>query len=350
MQKIMKIAIPILIIIFVLVGIAVLKRYNDGSIRIPENEPDSVGNTAGNLYNQGRFAESNGKVYFANPYDNDNLYVMNADQSEMTKLGSGDTSYINVIGDYIYFYSATSGSGNGLGYVRNGKGLYCCDITGKATYSLAKCETDSMMVVGNHIYFVNFGEADNAGNAIVTLDRTTTTNEGRETLINDHIRLGGFAYGNLYYGGMTSDHHLYAFNTSTRSVEQIGSMNVYMPIVSGSAVYYLDLDDDYHLKAYSLSDGSITEIVSERVDTYNVYNGIIYYQNCDPEAYALKRCSADGSNVQIIKEGVYRDISVTSTYVYFRDFNNDLPVYQMPTSGAPAIYTFDAAFNAAVQN
>ena len=37
--------------------------------RVPMNDENTTGNTAGNLNNGGLFCESDGKVYFANAYD-----------------------------------------------------------------------------------------------------------------------------------------------------------------------------------------------------------------------------------------------------------------------------------------
>ena len=42
--------------------------------KIPMNDAYTVGNTAGNLNNGGLFCESDGKVFFANAYDNNALY------------------------------------------------------------------------------------------------------------------------------------------------------------------------------------------------------------------------------------------------------------------------------------
>ena len=47
--------------------------------KVTMNEDYVSGNSAGNLNNGGFFCESNGRVYFANAYDNNTLYSMNAD-------------------------------------------------------------------------------------------------------------------------------------------------------------------------------------------------------------------------------------------------------------------------------
>ena len=50
--------------------------------RIPMNDDATVGNTPGNLNNGGYFCEMDGRVYFANAYDNFALYSMNPEQPE----------------------------------------------------------------------------------------------------------------------------------------------------------------------------------------------------------------------------------------------------------------------------
>jgi hypothetical protein len=116
-------------------------------------------------------------------------------------------------------------------------------------------------------------------------------------------------------------------------------------------VYYLDSNDDYHLKAYNLGDGSIFTIADERCDSFNQYHDWIYYQTVvadDPEGYALKRIHTDGSGMETVRMGVHRNISITSDYVYFRDFGSDVPIYRTPTNGSVNVTNFDQAASAVI--
>ena len=83
--------------------------------KIPENDVNVVGNTAGNLYNGGMFCEDDGYVYFSNAYDNYALYRMLPNETEMEKLISTQTKNINAAGKYFYYYQFGSGDGEGLG-------------------------------------------------------------------------------------------------------------------------------------------------------------------------------------------------------------------------------------------
>ena len=72
--------------------------------KIPENPAGTVGNTGGNLYNDGLFCENEGQVFFANPYDENTLYVMNPDETENKKLTTVSVKSINAAGKYVYYY------------------------------------------------------------------------------------------------------------------------------------------------------------------------------------------------------------------------------------------------------
>ena len=63
------------------------------------DDPNTTGNTAGNLLNGGKFCEADGRIYYADPYDNDSLYVTDDKLQKSTKLHGDTVSYLNVAGD-----------------------------------------------------------------------------------------------------------------------------------------------------------------------------------------------------------------------------------------------------------
>ena len=341
----------IALVAFVLV-LAVAKYISKRLSVIPENDPTLVGNTAGNLYNGGYFCESDDKVYFSNAYDNHALYSMNADQSEVKKLSSGVISYINAGGNYVYYYSRSSSDQSGLGYVRNGRGIYRVDKKGKNNILLGKLSTDSMILVGNYVVYTDFQEDEKSDNARVSVKGLSTDGEFNFTYFGGHPRLASSQGGSLFYAAMEGDHFLHCLDPQTGSFTAVCEANMYEPIVVGDMVYFLDLDNNYHLSVCSLSDGEVRELIPERIDTYNLYGDIVYYQTVDeknPDGYALKRARIDGTSQETVKTGVYTDLSITSTYVYFREFNNDVPIYCTPTYGSVNVMPFTAAMDAVLK-
>lgn len=82
----MKKAITISVITIIGLLLAVLIFLSIRSSRIVYNNDNAIGNSAGNLNNGGLFCEYNNKIYFANPYDYNKLYVMNSDCTNAMKL------------------------------------------------------------------------------------------------------------------------------------------------------------------------------------------------------------------------------------------------------------------------
>ena len=119
-----KKVITIVCILCAVLLIAGLAVFNHLSGRVPQNPAGTVGNTAGNLYNNGLFCENDGYVYFANAYDSSSLYRMRPDESEMEKMAYTEMASINADGKYLYFYQGGSGSGTGLGFVLSTTGIY----------------------------------------------------------------------------------------------------------------------------------------------------------------------------------------------------------------------------------
>lgn len=347
MKKTVKIIIAAVIVIGIIAGGIIIKNVSIQSAKVPDNPEDLTGNTAGNIYNKGLFAESDGLVYFANPYDDYSIYVMNSDQSNCHKFVSGHTSFINVAGDYVYYYTSTSGENTGLGYVMNGKGFFRTDKSGKHTFTMEKATTDSMFLVGNRIYYTCFEENPNKKDeALVSVKSVTTANKDLKTVVEDHIKLGEAKDGKVYYAGMTGDHHLYMYDPLTDAVTLVNSnINVYLPIFYQNKIYFLDLDDEYALKSYDLSTGEIITLTTERIDSYNLYNGMIFYQTVGNKdgGYYLKRMTADGSYSETIADGIFENINCTSTYTYFNEYGNPFPLYYVPTNGSGAKSAFTSA-------
>ena len=66
------------------------------------------------------------------------------DWHHIKPVANGNISFINVLGDYIYYYSSTTGDQAGLGYVRAGRGFYRTKISDGETFSMEKTTSDSL--------------------------------------------------------------------------------------------------------------------------------------------------------------------------------------------------------------
>ena len=75
LKKSVKIVLGV-IIVALLAGVVVLLALTQ---RVVMNPDGTVGNTAGNLNNDGRFCEYDGTVYFLNSFPEGGLFAMNPD-------------------------------------------------------------------------------------------------------------------------------------------------------------------------------------------------------------------------------------------------------------------------------
>ena len=121
--NIMKILRNILIAAIPVLLFAGLFVYSIISKRVPENPPGTTGNTAGNLNNGGLFCEDEGIVYFSNAYDNNSLYSMNPDETDVKKLSNAQVYSINAAGNFLYYYQAASSASDQFSSMFRTKGV-----------------------------------------------------------------------------------------------------------------------------------------------------------------------------------------------------------------------------------
>lgn len=306
---------------------------------IPENPAGTTGNTAGNLYNNGLFCESDGYVYFANPYDSNTLYSMRSDETEIKKLIAIQASSINADGKYLYYYQGGSGGGAGLGFLISTTGVY---RTQKTRPSNSECLD---RILGKYVVLADNTVYYTCADETLTTNRIDIDGENKDVFLEDDI-LPVSLYNSTFYFSNSNNLHLTSLNLKTGQSRQVLNEDLYMPIVDGNIVYGIDIHDNYSLVRVSLTNGSKTVLDNARVDLINVTDNYIYYQTSG-NTPQLKRISKSGTNTEVVAEGTYNNINATSNYVYFTAFNSSIPVYKTPVSGPINVTTFDAASEAA---
>lgn len=327
-------------VLLILIGLGVFSAFNS---RIPHNNLSVTGNTAGNLNNSGLFAESDGRVYFSNAYDNGCLYSMNSDETDLKKLSSSRVNAINVGGNYLYYYMDSDGNGgDGMGFVVRTYGVYRSRLNGKSIKCLDRSASVTMQLCGDYIYYQRYNNKD------FTKLYKVKTDKSENILVSDSIiNPAACNNGTIYFNGTESDHYLYALDTATDTITTIYEGNLWFPAFKDGYIYYMDVSGNYRLCRYSLSENTVEILTNDRVDTFNVGEQYIYYQRTSATEPALMRMRLDGSSPEMVAEGNYSDINLTSTYAYFHAFGQSTPVYHTPVNGAVNVTTFAAAENAA---
>ncbi len=334
----------IIIILILVLGLGVYIVLSNNK-DIKPNPEDTVGNTAGNLNNGGTFCEADGKIYFANPYDENTLYKMNSDLTDITKLSGAAIGCLNCAGDYLYYYQKNSSAASSLGFVVHVSGIYRSDLSGNHVLCLDKSDCENLVLLGNNVYYTKAVD----GMMTLCLHKISTSKKNPQMLTDFLLNPVNVSGTKLYYNGTQTDHYLYAYDTATDTSSLVAQHDMWFPVLDGGYVYFLDLSANYALSRLSLSDGSVTVLANERVECFNVSNGFIYYQTNDPETAGLYRMRTDGSDPALVSSGIYRNINIAGGYVFFQSFQTDIPQFMCPV-GSTSVSNFDDAKAAAMKN
>lgn len=306
--------------------------------RIVMNPAGTVGNTAGNLNNGGLFCEYDGTVYFSNSYDGGSLYAMTPGETGLRKLNSSNVRNILAGGKYLYYFKPGASGNGGVDNVRTVKAFNRCRLNGKNAAGLTRDVVVTGQLVDNYLYLLT-STSDGPSFYKIKIDKTDKT-QLADYLINPACAVNG----TIYYNGTQNDHYLYALNTAGDTVTEIWRGNIWYPIVEGDYVYYMDVANNYRLCRYSFSQDIIEVLTEDRADCYNVGGGYIYYQknSASPQLICMR---TDGTEAKVIAEGTYCNINMTSQYVYFQEFGNDISLYHS-SLGSDGCESFQAAMEA----
>ncbi len=320
-------------IIAILAVVAAVVIFSNRSEKVAPNPAGTVGNSAGNLNNGGLFAESEGKVYFANAFDNDTLYCMNSDETDVHKISSAVVSNLLVGGNYLYYFQRGESGETGLGGIRAPHAFNRCHTDGSKATSLIREVITSGQLVDNTLYLLG------AGDEGPYFFKIGTDGENYEKLADFIIKPASADAGYIYYNSTVGNHYLNRLDTSSGYSTVLLEENVWEPAYYNGYVYYMDPANDYQLRRYNLYDGTIEILTKDKVEFFNVGDGFIYYQRMGTNA-GLCCMNLDGSGAFLLSGGEYKDINITSRYVYFRDYFEEGTIYHtVPGSGSYDLFT-----------
>lgn len=309
-------------------------RANDTKFN---ESPNANGNTPGNLYNSGLYAELDGKVYFSNPLDMGRLYVMDSNGKNLKKLSQDTVFSINAYGSYLYYAKNDIETNDSTSIFRGTYlGAYRSNLDGKKVMALYDDYAQTVVLVGNTVYMQCYDNDRDKETTTCNIKSISINGGKAQEYLKNGIDIAGTYGSHIYYIGNDNDHNIYSMNTANKNSSTILEGNCWMPIVSGNQLYYLDLSDNYSLVKTSVGNAqSGTVLVDERISTYNVSDTYIYFQIDDKENSKLCRIRKDaGTNeYEVVAKGNYENINITSTYVYFHDFNNESITYRTPVNG-----------------
>lgn len=293
--------------------------------KVKFNEGYVNGNTAGNLYNGGLFCEYDGTIYFANPNDNNRLYSMDTDGQHLKKLSNDVANYINADDHYVYY--VRNNVGDNLDYeffsfYRNA----LCRIP-KNGGNAAILDTDPCnyaSLIGNYIYYLHYDKTDASTLYKVKIDGTDRQQVRKEAIFTCCTEGQYF-----YYNGNNTSGSIFRFDTANDSSSVIYEGNCYKPTVdeNGTNIYFIDGNQNNALVHTNTQFTAPVPVTEDSIDAYNVYGDYIYYQKYDPNGSGLCVIKSDGTGYQMIMQGDFKNIHVTSDYVFFTEYHTGTVYY-----------------------
>lgn len=331
----------VLILLLAVVGIVVsLFFLNYYTTKTRWNDPFVSGNTTGNLNNGGLFCESGGMVYFSNPYDNGAVYSMKPDHTGLKRICDGAVGYINADSHYLYYVKDKSNVSGTLGFISEGvRGIFRRNLDGRKPKSIYGDRAGIIRLIGNYIYY----QCYNPENGKYELYRIKIDGKEKERLSTEAVNPAGYQSGYLYFNGTDYNHNLNQMDIENGSKKLLYEGNFWLCTPDGDYIYYMDVKHNYALARINKNTGEKETLTTERMDTFNLYGDYIYYQVSDPEKPMLRRMKKDGTEITTVAEGVFKNINITSEYVYFTAFGEDVPIYKTPTNGQVEVTEFEEA-------
>lgn len=312
--KMIGTAVAILVIIALIIGV-----YWSGRVKYYD-DPAVKGNTSMNLLNGGLFSESDGKIYFANPYDQNTLYVMDENFENVEKLSDDNVSYLNVAGEYIFYTRRNDKKGveNNAFLSLSTTGLYRIGINGDGLDQLYREPTQTVNLLGNQVYYQHYDHQKGLQLFNIGID-------GKEDImmLDEGASPTAIVNNTIYYTGVDSNHNIHAMDISSYSSRVLLEGNYTGLSYYGDYLYFIDMERDYVLCRSNLDGSDITQLTTERIATYNVSpdGTTIYYQidnGTDNGIYALE--VASGSS-RLLRDGDFNYFHTIGDSLFFEKYD-----------------------------
>ncbi len=295
------------------------------------DDESTTGNTSGNLLNSGLFCENDGKIYFANPYDDNKLYCMNSDLSNPKKLTDDRASYINSAGDYIFYTRRNDQLENDIDAAlsMSTTGLFRINTSGKNIYKLYDDPTQVVCLYGNNVYYQHYDQKKG-------LELYSTKIDGSEEskLLAEAAAPYAVSDNKIYYTGWDNDHYIHSISTTGSGARVIYAGNCTSLTIHGDYLYFMNMEQDYNLCRVPFDGSSVETIVNQHLATYNISEDgtSIYYQVDDGTNNGLYKLDLYTYDSTLISEGNYNYLNLTSDYLFFEEYDqSELYTYNLAT-------------------
>lgn len=258
---------------------------------------NTMGNTLGNISNNGIVCRQGDWIYYRNDDDNRTLYRCRTDGTMAQQIvDDPGVSNINVIGEWIYYRY---------------RGIYKIRVDGEGRMELTGDESAYLNVVGDWIYFANFSD-----NCYIYKIKTDGTHLTKIANINgEGVNVSD---GYMYLNDRDNTKNLYKLSIdapdASSAVPIVNNVGVFN--VCGDWIYYTDLNDNGAICKIKTDGTQQTKILAVSARVLLVDNGKIYYIDSANSEY-LYFANTDGTDKRLLAETDCMSINVESNVLMY---------------------------------
>lgn len=317
----------VLIFIIVISVSAIFVLLGKISSRLPENPPDHAGNTAGNLYNRGLFAQDDTYIYFANLSDRFRLYRMNSSLEQVERINTDSVEYINLDSSSAFLYYSR------INYRQNtpgstafdilSTGIYRCSLKSRKLTRLYSNSCGTVLLAGNRLFY----QAHGKDGSFDLYERFINKKNADDTLVTaEYINPACYYGGLLYYSGVEKDHCLYTYQPENGTSSLFADLDCYQPIATDTGVYFLSQPHNYALFYLPYTSDTASLITKNRLSSYNLSADArtLFYQVDGGKNNRLCRYDIASKEETTLLEGDYKNLNTVFGYLFFTDFSETI--------------------------
>lgn len=295
-------------------------------------DPYTTGNSSTNLLNGGLFASLGDRIYFANPADQNALYSMNPDGSDIKKIYEDNVSYLNAAGKYIFYTRRNDKkgkSGNAILSLST-TGLYRISSKGTGLKQLFSDPTQTVTLYGNDVFYQHYDKKKGLQLFKIGIDGKNDT-----MLLDEGVSPSVILDDKIFYIGADSDHNIHTMNTDGSGKQVLLEGNYTGLSYCNGYLYFMDMAKDYALCRAKTDGSALTTLVNTRIATYNISpdSDTVYYQQDDGKENGLYAMIASSGSTHKLKDGNYNYLHIISDTLYFEDFDGSNAYRMDLTSG-----------------
>ncbi len=255
----------------------------------------------GNIHNIGLVAADGEWIYYSNHNDNDTLYKMKRDRSDITPLSHGHFAYnLNFVNGTVYYTAGLPGL------------IYKYDTVKKRDFVVVFEKAENLIVTNKNIFYRLSSYNDDWGKLY------KTDLKGRhKTLLAESVTEFAVNKGYIYYSDRNDNSFLYKMDINGNNITKLNDSSSSDINVEGEYVYYTDCLDNQ--KLYKMkTDGTDKALLSDDMCwNVNVSGGYIYYRN-QTDFGKIYKMKTDGSeNNCIINMENCTHINIIDDYLFF---------------------------------